>query len=783
MKITISDEIRDLGIYFFISSFLIFLVFFAIRIKSYVASLDHCIELHETLCYTLFQRCITLARRKKQRLSRGKFKKRGSPFVFKQDIIGILLIALATFILVSNLTSKTGLVGLYVVKTFFRLGLGVGVYVLPLFLLLFGIVVMVRQEVSELTARLAGVTLLFLTFVGAAQFYSTTYFGHVPDYFSGGGGALGYGIRIIMERIFGALGAYIMLSAAFIISLLMLFNITVVNILASFADLFRARGERRRERPETKVREDMSIPAQMPVIKEMPVIKVDEESPVLEEEPPPPPRSVKVKKSAERKKKKLGAYELPPVDLLDTQTPKEREREERLKETTEFRKKLLEDALKSFGVAARVVNVNQGPAVTRFELQPEPGVKVSRIASLSDDIALNLAAQGVRIEAPIPGKSAVGIEVPNSTITPVRLGEIVRTPEFQRAGSKLFLALGKDLSGHPIYGDLLKMPHLLIAGTTGSGKSVCINSLITSILLKASPDEVKFIMIDPKMVEFSLYEGLPHLLAPVVTDPRRAALTLKEWVTSEMERRYKLFHELGVRNIYGYNHKIADAEDRLPYIVVLVDELADLMMVAAAQVETTICRIAQMARATGIHLVIATQRPSVDIITGLIKANIPSRIAFAVATQVDSRVILDQGGADKLLGRGDMLYHPVGAMKSVRLQGSFVTDKETERIVEFIKAQAAPEYVEEIVGIDLFTETKAGEGEKDSLFADAVKIIIESGQASTSHLQRRLRIGYNRAARLMDEIEAAGLVSKPEGENKPRRILATREALKVLGIE
>jgi S-DNA-T family DNA segregation ATPase FtsK/SpoIIIE len=316
---------------------------------------------------------------------------------------------------------------------------------------------------------------------------------------------------------------------------------------------------------------------------------------------------------------------------------------------------------------------------------------------------------------------------------------------------------------------------------------VCINALITSILLRARPDEVKMLMIDPKMVELSIYSGIAHLLAPVVTEPRRAAVTLKEWVIKEMERRYRLFHDSGVRNIAGYNRKLG-GEENLPYILVIVDELADLMMVAATEVETAICRIAQMARATGIHLVIATQRPSVDVITGLIKANIPSRIAFAVATQVDSRVILDGSGAEKLLGRGDMLYNPIGAMKPIRVQGSFVTEKETERIIKFVKDQAEPEYLEEIVGIkalEIGAGTGTGEGEegRDSLFGDVAMLIVESGQASTSYIQRKFRIGYNRAARLMDEMEAAGVVSAPEGENKPRKILASRETLKSFGIE
>jgi S-DNA-T family DNA segregation ATPase FtsK/SpoIIIE len=487
--------------------------------------------------------------------------------------------------------------------------------------------------------------------------------------------------------------------------------------------------------------------------------------------------------------KKIGRYALPPLDLLDMPTEKDRQREEKMKEAIEIRKKALEETLRSFGIEASVVAVHQGPAVTRYEVQPEPGVKVSRIANLADDIALNLASQGVRIEAPIPGKQAVGIEVPNPAVTPVRLREIAKTEEFQNHHSKLLIGIGKDLSGAPIFGDLAKMPHLLIAGTTGSGKSVCINTLITSLLLRARPDEVKFIMIDPKMVEFTHYNDIPHLLAPVVTDPKKASRTLKEWVLREMDRRYKAFYAAGVRNLEAFNAKASMMQkemEKLPYIVIIVDELADLMMVAANEVETTICRIAQMARATGIHLVIATQRPSVDVITGLIKANIPSRISFAVATQVDSRVILDMSGAEKLLGKGDMLYHPIGSMKPFRLQGAFVSDNEVEKITEFIKKQAQPQYSQEIIDIEYGTGASAGEtgaGGRDDLFAEAVKIIVSGGQASTSHLQRRLRIGYNRAARLMDEMETAGIVSALENDNKPRRIIATGETLKSLGIK
>jgi S-DNA-T family DNA segregation ATPase FtsK/SpoIIIE len=729
-----------------------------------------------------------LARKRRPKKKRKKKQKQGPYSQFRMDIIGVFLIAFAAFILVSNLSSATGLVGFYVVKTFLKSGFGVGVYVLPFFLILLGIIVMIRQDVTKFMVRFAGLFLAFFTFILAAQLYAPDYFSVEATPFSGGGGVIGYGLGVALERVIGVVGSYIVISAAGVISLLLIFNTTIINILSGLIEamiaLFsREEEEEPRRRLEAPQTDRTLIPSMMPVIKDMQSQRVEVIDDYDEEEGKKHP----VKSaSPKRRKKRYSGYQLPSPDLLDLPTAKELQREERLKETTELRKKILEEALRSFGVAASVVNVNQGPAVTRYELQPEPGVKVSKIANLADDIALNLASHGVRIEAPVPGKSVVGIEVPNSAITPVRLGEIVRTSEFKKSPSKLFMGLGEDLSGTPIFGDLSRMPHLLIAGTTGSGKSVCINSLIVSILLKARPDEVKFIMIDPKMVELSIYNDIPHLLAPVVTDARRAALTLKEWVMKEMERRYRLFHENGARNIHSYNSKVSDPEDSLPFLVVIVDELADLMMAAAADVETSICRIAQMARATGIHLIIATQRPSVDVITGLIKANIPSRISFAVATQIDSRVILDQSGAEKLLGRGDMLYHPVGAMKSTRLQGSFVTDSETEKVINFVKDQAAPEYLDEITELKLemaSSSSKGGGNGRDALFAEAAKILIESGQASTSHLQRRLRIGYNRAARLMDEIEDAGIVSKSEGENKPRRILASRETLRGLGIE
>ena len=438
--------------------------------------------------------------------------------------------------------------------------------------------------------------------------------------------------------------------------------------------------------------------------------------------------------------------------------------------------RILEETLDNFGVKVCVSQVHRGPAITRYEIQPAPGVKVSKIVRLADDIALSLAAQDVRIEAPIPGKSALGIEVPNKEVSMVYLRELLECPEFTDAASKISIALGKDIAGNPIVADLMKMPHLLIAGATGSGKSVCLNSIITSILYKATPSEVKLVMIDPKMVELIGYNGIPHLLSPVVTDPRKAASALK-WVVSEMETRYELFSSMGIRDISRYNSQSENHRqcEPLPYIVVVIDELADLMMIAPIDVEDAICRISQMARAAGIHLVVATQRPSVDVITGLIKANIPARIAFAVSSQIDSRTILDLGGAEKLLGKGDMLFVPVGASKPIRIQGALVTDSEVEDIVGYILKQGKPLYVasfleqpETVAKVETF---------EDSLFQDAAKLVLDQGHASVSMLQRRFRIGYARAGRLMDILEQRGIVGPYDGA-KPRDVLMTNDQFK-----
>lgn len=468
---------------------------------------------------------------------------------------------------------------------------------------------------------------------------------------------------------------------------------------------------------------------------------------------------------------KKQEYMFPPFDLL---SKKEAIQSNESKSEMLVNAKKLEATLKSFGVDAKVVQINKGPTVTRYELSPSQGVKVSKIVNLADDIALNLAASGIRMEAPIPGKAAVGIEVPNKQTQSVSLRSVLESETFQKFDSKLAFALGEDITGQPVVTDITKMPHLLIAGATGSGKSVCINTLITSILYKAKPEEVKLLLVDPKVVELSIYNGIPHLLIPVVTDPKKAAAALN-WAVREMLARYQDFAENGVRDIKGYNAMKQEKEenDLMPQMVIIIDELADLMMAAPGEVEDSICRLAQMARAAGMHLIIATQRPSVDVITGVIKANIPSRLAFAVSSGIDSRTILDMTGAEKLLGKGDMLFYPQGTSKPVRIQGAFLSDKEVESIVRFVKKDGVTGYDNEM--IDKITSTEKTEIEStDEFFDSAVEFVIQKQKASTSMLQRQFRIGYNRAARLMESLEKNGIVGQEEG-SKPRKVLLTKQ--------
>ena len=467
-------------------------------------------------------------------------------------------------------------------------------------------------------------------------------------------------------------------------------------------------------------------------------------------------------------------YQLPPLDLI--RKPRAATSANSQKEMKE-NAKILEETMADFNVAARIVEITQGPAVTRYEIEPAPGVKVSKIVSLADDIALKLAATGVRIEAPIPGKAAVGIEVPNRQVTGVAFCEVVESTSFQKAASLLTVGLGKDIAGQIILADLGKMPHLLVAGATGSGKSVCINTMIASLLFRVRPEEVKLILVDPKFVELSKYNGIPHLLVPVVTDAKKATAALN-WAVQEMERRYAVLATARVRDLASYNAGVEE-DKRLPYIVIIIDELADLMMAAPVDVEDAICRLAQKARAAGLHLILATQRPSVDVITGTIKANIPSRISFSVSSQIDSRTILDMPGAEKLLGRGDMLLYPVGMAKPQRVQGAFLGDDDIEKVLDFVRSQQEeePEYNEEVTASAETSGVMSADLQHDELLPEAVRLVLETGTASASMLQRKLRVGHSRAGRLMDMMEEMRIVG-PNMGSRPRDILMTYEQAK-----
>lgn len=494
-------------------------------------------------------------------------------------------------------------------------------------------------------------------------------------------------------------------------------------------------------------------------------------------------QSVSAESDLSDEEKPVKAYEMPPLSCLAVNT---NTRSLKYEDELKANATKLVDTLKSFGVETRIVDICRGPSVTRYEIQPAAGVKISRITNLSDDIALNLAAGGIRIEAPIPNKAAVGIEVPNKNRATVTLREIVDTPQYKSAKSKLFVALGKDIAGNCTYADLAKMPHLLVAGTTGSGKSVCLNAMIVSILYNATPDEVKLLMIDPKQVEFTVYNGIPHLIVPVVSDPRKASGALA-WAVTEMLTRYKMFSDNNVRDISGYN-SICESigQKKMPQIVIFIDELSDLMMAAPHEVEDSICRLAQMARAAGMHLVIATQRPSVDVITGLIKANIPSRLSLKVSSQIDSRTIIDAAGAEKLLGNGDMLFYPVGIAKPIRIQGCFLSDKEVETVVDFIKGQEQSAYDDDVMQeierqsaqdkkkSSASADNGEDDREADEMIPKAIEVVVDAQMASTTLLQRKLKLGYARAARIIDNLEERGIIGPYEG-SKPRKVLISKQ--------
>ncbi|MFH0912716.1 MAG: DNA translocase FtsK 4TM domain-containing protein [Candidatus Omnitrophota bacterium] len=644
-------------------------------------------------------------------------------------------------------------------------------FIIPLLVLLLGIKFFRQQTPYLSIPRILGVLVLLLpisSLIGMFNLKNEL----VRFYYAGFLGAV---ISNFITSYFSRLGGFIILITFIILSLALVTEILIsslfLNILHKVRTIFKPiLSFKKRVRPVlTKSVSNGKNERRQSLVSE---VKPTIAKLLLKPAFPLQPKIQIKTKSAEIKESrvvpqelKIGDYHLPSLDLLDSPPPFEARQ---IKEDLTANARILEETLDDFGISVKVTDIERGPIITRYELEPAPGVKLNRIVALNDDIALTMKAQSVRIVAPIPGKGRVGVEVPNMQSSFVYLKEVIGSEEFKKSASKLTLSLGKDISGQPVMTDLSDMPHLLIAGTTGSGKTVCVNSLILSMLFKATPSELKFLMVDPKMVELAPFNGLAHLLCPVVTDARKASVALG-WVVNEMEERYRLLAKASARNIESYNEK----QERLPYIVVIIDELADLMTVARDQIENAITRLAQLSRAVGIHLILATQRPSVDVITGVIKANFPARISFKVASKVDSRTVLDMNGADKLLGRGDMLFLRPGESKLIRAQGTLVSDKEIERVVDFLKSQAEPVYDEEILKEQ--HKSLMANDQKDEFYDEAVRVIMESGQASVSILQRRLRLGYTRAARIIDTMEQEGVIGSFEG-SKPRKILIDREA-------
>ena len=714
------------------------------------------------------------------------------------EIWGVLLFAITILIFVSlisydhndlpwftsqpNVYTKNyaGIVGAGVAAALFSL-IGFSAYVIPVLTATWSIGKFLGKVPQKFYFKLLGTSFLF---IALSAFLSML--GSPPDVVKvHRGGLLGLFFSDFFVRYLGQIGAYVMVTVLGLLSILLATELLIFPIFMSLVNsvigffsgvlkkkpaLLREREVRRPERESPLRRGFEAVKAEVAKAQEPKAKEETRQAPVIDIK-----KVIKKEdgKPAPRRYVGVGDYKLPDLNLLDSPPPLE---ERKITEDLNANAKILEETLRDFGIEVKVTAVERGPVITRYELEPAPGVKVTKITSLSDDIALTMKAQSVRIEAPIPGKARIGVEVPNSSSALVYLKEILQTSEFQNSESKLTLALGKDIGGTPVIADLGEMPHVLIAGTTGSGKTVCVNSIISSMLFNATPDEVKFLMIDPKMVELAMFNGLPHLLCPVVTDHKKVAGALN-WVVNEMESRYRLFARLAVRNIEFFHEKKAkgdfngqdDVPEVLPYIVVIIDELADLMLIAAQEVENAITRLSQLSRAVGIHIILATQRPSVDVVTGVIKANFPARISFKVASKVDSRTVLDMNGADKLLGKGDMLFLRPGDAKPTRAQACLVKDSEIERVINFIKGQRETDYDEEILK-EQDRKIHGKTFEKDEMYEESVRMVLETKQASVSMLQRRLGLGYTRAARLVDTMEADGIVG-PYNGSKPRDIL------------
>jgi len=728
----------------------------------------------------------------------------------RNEIQAILFLMAGIFILLSLLTFHSGdlsfftshpntpvknlcgSLGAYTSGILFFL-MGISAYAAAILFFIWGINRLVGAADQKLHGRLIGTIILILTMSSLASMVMR---GTPIEEFRTGG-TIGFFLSKILLRYFGPIGSYVILFSLLVLSLVLATEFVILPIflkahsaLTDFIKNLKASVPAAVTRIKQKIREERKTApppfakqkekrdekmTKQPVWKETFLPKQREvEYAIHRPERQEKPKAAKPPAVKVSPVKTLGEYKLPSLDLLDSPPPIE---ERKIKEDLKINSEILESTLADFDIEAKVVRVEQGPVITRYELEPAPGVKIARITTLSDNIALVMKAQSVRIVAPIPGKGTVGVEIPNSFSSMVYFKEVLDSDEFRKSSSKLSLALGKDIAGKPVITDLSDMPHLLIAGTTGSGKTVCVNCLIMSLLFSMNPEEVKFVMVDPKMVELAVFNGLPHLLCPVLTDAKKAAASLN-WVVNEMENRYKLLAKVGARNIAIFNEKIEKEKysddtgkliERLPFIIVIIDELADLMVVAKDVIENAITRLAQLSRAVGIHLILATQRPSVDVITGVIKANFPARISFKVASKVDSRTVLDMNGADKLLGRGDMLFIEPGTARPVRAQGSLISDSEIERIVNFVKSQRETVYEESVLAVQ---EKKAAGKifEKDELFDEAVKTVLETKQASVSMLQRKLGLGYTRAARLIDAMEDEGIVGPYRG-SKPREIL------------
>lgn len=741
--------------------------------------------------------------------NKKSLNKKDNPII--SEIVGVCIIVLSIFIIIGIFTDKTGLLGVVIQNTLIGL-FGIGAYLLSLYGLYLGILYLKKDYRNIVRSLKFFFSLILITIT----FFHILYYGEQTEisllsmsyityagYYNGGW--LGAALSYLIIKLVGIYGSYVILIAALCIWVLLLTRFPIFShTYAVVKDLFGCsmlKFKEKKKKDSRKIDQEEDEPSLninsteaefIPDIIEyndadnyeiVDMTPVSSSSDTICENASSENNNSfnekqHIEKSKPANKEVIQLISINPsqVDQVDYIFPSINllKRGENTTNKDESKKTLnnakkLEMTLASFGVEAKVLQIQRGPSVTRYELQPRQGVKVSKIVNLADDIALNLAASGIRIEAPIPGKAAIGIEIANESSEIVYLRDVIDSDLFLAFPSKLAFALGKDITGKPVIADIGKMPHILIAGATGSGKSVCINTLITSIIYKAKPSEVKLIMIDPKVVELSVYNGIPHLLIPVVTDPKKASGALF-WAVNEMTRRYNLFAENNVRDMKGYNKKVSEESDKLPNIVIIIDELADLMMTAAKEVEDAICRLAQMARAAGIHLVIATQRPSVDVITGVIKANIPSRLAFSVSSGVDSRTILDMNGAEKLLGKGDMLFYPVGESKPIRIQGAYISDKEVENIVNTIKK---PDISYEQNIIDSIETTKINilqDEEDDELLENAIEFLQDKEKVSISMLQRYFRIGFNRASRLMDALEKRNIVSGDEG-SKPRRVL------------